>query len=105
MKMAELLVLLEFVADLYPNANLLPSDPVLRAKARLFIRKIDERFQSAFLGLFLDKDGGAEMLELLAQLQDELPPAGYVVGDWLIADAAFVPMVAAVGIAAKTRRE
>ncbi|EIW63914.1 uncharacterized protein TRAVEDRAFT_41340 [Trametes versicolor FP-101664 SS1] len=103
-KIAESLVLLEFVADLHPNANLLPRDPVLRAKARLFIRKLDEKFQSAFLALLFDKDGGAEVLELLVELQNELPPTGYVVGDWSIADAAFVPMVAAVGIVAKTGR-
>ena len=36
-KIAESLVLLEFVADLFPDSGLLPKDPVERAKVRLFI--------------------------------------------------------------------
>lgn len=35
-KILESLVIVEFIADLYPHAKLVPSDPVQRAKARSF---------------------------------------------------------------------
>ena len=36
-KIAESVVLLEFIADLYPDSGLLPKDPVDRVPARFFI--------------------------------------------------------------------
>ncbi|OJT04509.1 hypothetical protein TRAPUB_4779 [Trametes pubescens] len=56
-KIVESLVLLEFV---FPNAKLLPGN--------------HGKFQSAFLALLFDKASGAEMLELLVELPDELLP-------------------------------
>jgi glutathione S-transferase len=38
-KLAESRVLVEFIAELYPASQLLPSSPVLRARARLFITR------------------------------------------------------------------
>ncbi|KIJ15127.1 hypothetical protein PAXINDRAFT_99658 [Paxillus involutus ATCC 200175] len=43
-KLAESLVLVQFVADLYPQANLFPQDPVLRAKTRFFIEVVSSKF-------------------------------------------------------------
>ena len=36
-KITESLVILEFIADLYPDSGLLPKDPVERARVRFFI--------------------------------------------------------------------
>ena len=44
------LVILEFLADLYPNAGLLPADLALRAKARLFAHAVEPKFIPAFVG-------------------------------------------------------
>ncbi|KAJ7107348.1 hypothetical protein C8R44DRAFT_885371 [Mycena epipterygia] len=49
-KIAESLILVEFVADLYPEATLLPKDPVLRAKARFFIDTVSTKFLPAYMG-------------------------------------------------------
>ncbi|KAI0353569.1 thioredoxin-like protein [Trametes cingulata] len=103
LRLFESAVLLEFIADLFPNAGLLPSDPVLREKARFFTYKLNETIFAA-LGVWLtNADAGEQLLDLLATLQGLLPPEGYVAGEWSIADAAFAPVVAvSVEVIAKT---
>ncbi|KAI0663839.1 thioredoxin-like protein [Cubamyces menziesii] len=93
-KLAESAALLEFIADVFPEAHLLPDDPVLRAKARafteIFRNYVDSEFRSAF---FMGKhfDG---LLLALEKLQRALPPSGFAVGQWTIADAAVAPFLA-----------
>ncbi|KAK7046994.1 glutathione S-transferase [Favolaschia claudopus] len=48
-KIAESLILVEFVADLYPNSSILPKDPVQRAKARFFIDAVSTKFLPAYM--------------------------------------------------------
>ncbi|KAG2738771.1 hypothetical protein P692DRAFT_201904348 [Suillus brevipes Sb2] len=43
-KLAESLILVEFIGDLYPSSNIVPADPVLRAKARFFIEIVSTKF-------------------------------------------------------------
>ncbi|KAI0778888.1 hypothetical protein BD413DRAFT_465179, partial [Trametes elegans] len=100
--LAESSVLLEFIADLYPDAGLLPDSPVARVKARSFIRKLDDVLREAVLTYMFVKDSGEKVLEALSMLQDLLPPEGYVLGRWSIADAAFAPVVPWVEVMAKT---
>ena len=50
-KIAESLVLLDFVADLFPDSHLLPKDPVQRARARFFIDTVSTKFVPAWIGL------------------------------------------------------
>ncbi|KAA1476130.1 glutathione S-transferase [Dentipellis sp. KUC8613] len=93
-KLAESLVLLEFVSELYPNANLHPKDPVDRARARFFIdasTKITQ-FYSFILQPGTSPD---EFIERLRSLQALLPPGGgWAVGpQFTIADAAFAPFL------------
>ncbi|KAI0699157.1 hypothetical protein C8T65DRAFT_793556 [Cerioporus squamosus] len=88
----ESLVILEFLADLFPN--LLPADPVLRAKARFFMKVADEKFSKAFFRFVLLGLGGSiEMLTAVEEIQALLPATGFAVGEWSIADAAFVPFL------------
>ena len=43
MKLNESLVINEFIADIFPEAHLLPADPVKRATARLFAALVDSK--------------------------------------------------------------
>ena len=94
-KIAESLVLLEFVSDLYPDANLLPKDPVLRARARFFIDAVSTKFNPAYFSYVIKgEEGGKEkLLKATEDLQALLPAEGYAVGGWSIADAALTPFL------------
>ncbi|KAJ7794539.1 hypothetical protein B0H14DRAFT_3888693 [Mycena olivaceomarginata] len=78
-KIAESLILVEFVADLNPDSPILPKDPVQRAKVRFFIDAPFEPFWDA-----------------LEQLQALLPAdKKYAVGDeFTAADIAIAPFLA-----------
>ena len=86
-------MILEFLADLLPHSGLLPPDPVLRVKARLFARAVETRFIPAFVGFLFMGLPPAALLAAVEGMQALLPPdSGYALGDeWSIADAAFVP--------------
>ncbi|KAI8971290.1 thioredoxin-like protein [Trametes punicea] len=94
-KINESLVILEFLADLFPEAHLLPSDPVLRARARLFINAFQTNFFEAFKGFFAAYSEGADarFLEALEALQARLPSSGFVTGNWSNADIVAVPFL------------
>jgi len=53
-KIAESLVMLEFVADLYPGSGLLPKDPVQRARVpvRFFIDAVANKFFPPYVAFF-----------------------------------------------------
>lgn len=95
----ESLVILEFLADAFPHAALLPADAVLRAKARLFTHTVDATllpvvFGFLFLGTPLDA-----LVRALDGVQRLLPPAGgFAVGPWSIADAALAPLLVRVDL-------
>ncbi|EIW77623.1 glutathione S-transferase C-terminal-like protein [Coniophora puteana RWD-64-598 SS2] len=95
-KLAESLVLLELIADLYPSSGLMPSDPVQRAKVRFFVQAQAELFSSRYVAWFIQgkKDGWKDLLDGARALQGLLPESGegYAVGDELtIADCALAP--------------
>ncbi|KAF8970333.1 hypothetical protein BDZ97DRAFT_1790890 [Flammula alnicola] len=81
-KIAESGVLIELFADL-SNEDLLPKDPIARAKARFFIETVTPQFA--------DPEG---ILKVVETIQNLLPPEGYAVGQWSIADAAVTPFFA-----------
>jgi glutathione S-transferase len=98
-KISDSLIILEFVADLYPDSGLLPKDPVDRARVHFFI---DEFSTKVLLptATFFYFGGDEEEVErtfvtALADLQELLPHnALFVVGDhFTIADAAFAPLL------------
>ncbi|KAJ7598390.1 hypothetical protein C8J56DRAFT_1091774 [Mycena floridula] len=70
-KIAESLVLVEFVADLYPDSHLSPKVPVEQAKARLFIDTVSNKFVPAFYGTIIHHqsfDKGLDAIEALQHL-------------------------------------
>ncbi|EJD08549.1 uncharacterized protein FOMMEDRAFT_16871 [Fomitiporia mediterranea MF3/22] len=93
-KLAESLVLLEFVADLFPESKLLPKDPVLRARARFFIDAVNTKFLDGFVAFIIKGENvdtlysGAETIQAL--LPDDKKFA--VSDDFTNADAAIAPL-------------
>ncbi|KAH0834692.1 glutathione S-transferase C-terminal-like protein [Lanmaoa asiatica] len=95
-KLTESLVLVEFVADLFPEANLIPKDPVHRAQARFFIEVVSSKFVLAFQKFIVRGEGYEDLLTAAEAIQNILPVAGnYAVGDqYTIADIAITPFFA-----------
>lgn len=95
-KLAESLILVEFVADLYPESHLLPADPVQRARARFFIDVVSNKLVPGWMGLV--RTGTPEALQGFVQgiqaIQDLLPEQGFAVGEFSIADVAVAPFLA-----------
>ncbi|KAH9887334.1 thioredoxin-like protein [Cubamyces lactineus] len=103
-KVDESLVILEFLADLFPEAHLLPSDPVHRVQVRLFINIFETgKFFEGFRGFFFRNTEGAGklLLEGLAELQARLPPTGFLVGKWSNAESAVAPFLVRVDMMLK----
>ena len=90
-QLGESLVIVEFLADTFPEARLLPADPFLRAKARLFSRAVLEKYGPAFFGFVFRQTLKEDLYAAVEHIQALLPPGtGYAVGEWSIADAAFL---------------
>lgn len=86
---------MEFIADLYPESGILPADPTQRAKARLFIDAVSTKYSPAAFKLTHSGEGGPEALvQALESLQALLPPKGFVIGEFSIADIAIAPFLA-----------
>ncbi|CDO75061.1 hypothetical protein BN946_scf184710.g2 [Trametes cinnabarina] len=94
-KINESLIILEFLADIFPEAHLLPSDPVLRAQARMFIVATDSLLYDVFWAFFFHYSPGADqtLLNLLESVQERLHPTGFAIGKWSNADIAVAPFL------------
>ncbi|KAI0787533.1 thioredoxin-like protein [Fomes fomentarius] len=66
-KLTESLALIEFIADLYPEAGLLPSDPVQRANARAFIAVYENYVQVPFRATFFQGQPADGLLQAIEQ--------------------------------------
>jgi len=94
-KIAESLVLLEFVADLYLDSGLLLKDPIERARVRFFIDAISTKVFPPFIAFFYRGEAPDAFVAAVAEIQELLPPAvQFAVGDhFTIADAALTPFL------------
>ncbi|TFK93672.1 hypothetical protein K466DRAFT_594193 [Polyporus arcularius HHB13444] len=90
-KLFESLPLLEFIAEIYPEANLLPTDPILRTKARTFIQLYQNYFHDLLKDVFFLGKPADPILQAIETLQQALPPTGFAVGQFSIADIAVAP--------------
>ncbi|KAJ7598411.1 glutathione S-transferase [Mycena floridula] len=100
-KIAESLILVEFVADLYPDSHLLPKDPVQRAKARFFIDTVGNKFLPTFFATVFRGESFDKGYEAIKMLQNLLPKDKKfaVSDDFTIADAAVLPFFARMEVA------
>jgi glutathione S-transferase len=102
-KITESLVLLDFVADL--SNELLPPNPVLRAKARFFINAVSTGFVPAYHSFVLSGEpvSSSKLLASLESLQALLPSEGFAVGgpEFTIADASVAPFLARMEVLLK----
>ena len=99
MKIAESLVLVEFVADLFPSSGILPADPVKRAQARFFIDGVSSKFVPAWSGVQFRNASVEDLYAALEYLQSLLPAeSGFAIGEFSAADIAIAPFLARMRI-------
>ncbi|KAI0777418.1 thioredoxin-like protein [Trametes elegans] len=93
LKLSESIVLIEFLADVFPDSGLRPRDAELRARARLFITLSHDTLHHAFRGFFFRGERIDTILPALEAFQALLAPSGFAVGPWSMADAVVAPMI------------
>ncbi|KZT64292.1 glutathione S-transferase [Daedalea quercina L-15889] len=100
-KLAESLILVEFVADLYPAARLLPADPVQRARARFFVDAVSTKLTPAWNSYLRTGTADARdaFVAAVDAIQGLLPERGFAIGDFSIADIAVAPFLARAYVA------
>ena len=97
-KIAESVVLLEFIADLYPDSGLLPKDPVDRARVRFFIDVFTAKVFPHAGALFVHREGPPDaFVAAVAEIQERLQPAAQFGDHFTIADAATMIHTALIG--------
>ncbi|KAI8971297.1 hypothetical protein BD414DRAFT_500867 [Trametes punicea] len=98
-KLAESLILVEFVADLFPHSAILPTDPVRRAKARFFVDGVSTKWVPKWHSFLQGKTSVDDLYEAVEYLQGLLPEQGYAVGEYSLADIAITPFLARARVA------
>ena len=95
--LVESIVILEFLNETFPTAHLLPSDPILRANARIFISILDHKLFEGYRDFFfIGSSPATGLLAAFETLQQRLPPiekGRFAVGEWSIADIAAGPLL------------
>ena len=103
-KITESNVILDFVADLYPDSGILPKDPVLRANVHFFIDATAKHIEApayAFLRGLEPYENVLKGIEFVQGLLEE--GRDFAVGDhYTIADACISPPLARLKIITET---
>ncbi|KAH7912761.1 glutathione S-transferase [Hygrophoropsis aurantiaca] len=103
-KLAESSVILEFIADLYPESGLLPKDPIARAKVRFLNEIVSSKLAASWYAFLRGVGPMDDVLKGVEAVQDLLPDAAgkFAFGDtYTIADATLVPVIARLTITYK----
>jgi glutathione S-transferase len=84
----------EYLEEKYPEVPLLPKDPMLRARARIWIDYANTRLQRA--GGYIAHDyevekSKQELKQYLATLDQEMRRREYIAGDYSLADITYIP--------------
>lgn len=104
-KLAESNVILQFVAELYPESGLLPKDPVERAKVLFFMDTVDRHFDKPGNDWMYGRADSYEVyLKGVEMIQGLLSESGeFAVGDhYTIADACIGPLLSRLKVTCGT---
>ncbi|KAJ8703260.1 hypothetical protein PTI98_001898 [Pleurotus ostreatus] len=83
-KLAESLVILDFIIDIFPESNLLPIDPVARASTRFLLNLFSTTLRTACMSIAAFRGSPEEVLDAIDKLQVHMPAPGsgrFVTGD------------------------
>ncbi|EUC64193.1 glutathione transferase, putative [Rhizoctonia solani AG-3 Rhs1AP] len=102
-KLAESAVLVELVADLYPEAKLMPSSPIERAQVRFFVEFVGCKLLPAFFAFVFKGAVGDPLKNALDTIQQRLPRNSVFFGGDKpnIADISIVPFLARIRLQLK----
>ncbi|KAH9923130.1 thioredoxin-like protein [Epithele typhae] len=92
-KIPESLVISELLADLYPGTTLVPTDPLKKADMRLFIAFWDQKGMDHVRGFLTGTSTVEAYLTFFEELQARLPPTGFAIGEFSLADVAIAPFL------------
>ncbi|KAJ7154513.1 glutathione S-transferase C-terminal-like protein [Mycena filopes] len=94
-KLAESLILVEFIGDLFPDSPILPKDPLQRARARFFIDVVSTKLLPAQFGVLNGRLPFTALYTVLEDIQALLPAdKTYAVGnEYTVADIAIAPFL------------
>jgi glutathione S-transferase len=84
----------EYLEEIFPALRLMPSNPLLRAKARIWIDFMNSRVHPAASDLAHDREpdkARERMKQHLETLDKEMAGRKYLVGDYSLADITFIP--------------
>lgn len=84
----------EYLDEKYPTIRLMPTTPLQRAKARIWIDFFNSRVHPAAHDIVHDKEpdkAKKRMHEHLHALEREMAGKRYIVGDYSLADVTFIP--------------
>ncbi|TBU28315.1 glutathione S-transferase C-terminal-like protein [Dichomitus squalens] len=98
-KLAESLILVEFIGDLFPQASILPADPVKRAQARFFVDVVSNKLVPGYHQYLQGKSSADDLYKVVESLESLLPSEGFAVGEYSLADIAITPFLARARVA------
>ena len=84
----------EYLEEIFPEVRLMPGNPLLRAKARIWIDFMNSRVHPAASDLAHDREpdkARERMKQHLETLDKEMAGRKYLVGDYSLADITFIP--------------
>jgi len=85
----------EYLEEKFPQTSLLPADPLLRSKARIWIDFLNSRVHPAASDLTHDREpdkARARMKQHLQTLENEMAGKKYLIGDqYSLADITYIP--------------
>jgi len=84
----------EYLEEKYPEVPLLPKDPFLRSRARIWIDYANTRLQRAGGNIAHDyqvEKSKEELKQYLGTLDREMRDRVYIAGDYSLADITYIP--------------
>jgi glutathione S-transferase len=84
----------EYLDEKFPQARLMPTDLLLRAKARIWVDYMSTRLHAAASDITHNREpdkARERMAQHLTALDREMSGKKYIVGDYSLADVSFIP--------------